>query len=79
MKNGKEVTDNNKRIKTAADCKDEDKNATWQLNAKSTWNGCVADRDQNNDTNNTVRPAKQRDTSLTRPAVPGGSNDAAEL
>ena len=52
MKNGKEVKDGKKRITSASDCKKEDNNATWTLNAKSTWGGCVWDRDQPNDTNN---------------------------
>ena len=54
-KSGNEVTDNRgRRITNEGDCKDRDKNATWKLNPRSTWNGCVWDRDQNNDVNNTA-------------------------
>ena len=59
MKSGNEVkTSKGNRITNENDCKDRDKDATWQLNAKSTWNGCVADRDQSNDTNNAVPNSK---------------------
>jgi len=51
---GKEILDNrNRRITNATDCKNRDERAVWQLNDRSTWNGCVWDRDQSNDVNNT--------------------------
>ncbi len=66
MKSGKEVTDSkNRRITTQSACKTQDKSATWQLNAKSTWNGCVWDRDQSNDVKNTATNKNIKDTKFS--------------
>ena len=63
MNAGKEVTDSNSRkITTQSDCRNKDKNATWQLNAKSAWLGCVWDRDQSNDTNNVATSSGTKST-----------------
>jgi hypothetical protein len=59
MNSGNEVKDRwGNRIPTKTACTETDPNATWKLNARSTWNGCVADRDQSNDTNNAVPASK---------------------